>query len=377
MRKTTVIALSFLAVFSLAPLAVAQSYGCVSIPVSTMTGSRGTQVIDLQRFLVAQNYPGGGSWMQTGYFGQATAAAVRSFQASQGLPQLGYVDATTAAAISRMSCLPGQGGGGSYPTYPSYPSYPSYLYPTYPTYPYPNYPSYPTYPYPPINNCLSGQGNTYPYTSNNYGYNFNCPVHISSLSRTSGGVGDRITVYGSGFSPTGNTVRFGIGTAATNINASSGGTRLTFTVPTYLDIYTYGRERIHETTYPISVVSSSGYVSNQISFRVTDADNDNNGDLEITSVSGPSSLETGEEGTWTVRVGGGSSDYYTFSIDWDDDNSYPYPYNPYYPYTQAQDFFQTNSLTHTYYSSGTYDIRFTVTNDSGESDSYTKTVRVE
>jgi peptidoglycan hydrolase-like protein with peptidoglycan-binding domain len=41
-------------------------------------GSRGSDVTSLQSFLVAQNYPGGGSWMITGYYGQATAAAVRN-----------------------------------------------------------------------------------------------------------------------------------------------------------------------------------------------------------------------------------------------------------------------------------------------------------
>ena len=378
LHKRIFVSISLIAALLLPTFSIAQSYGCISVPAGLSLGSRSSGVLSLQQFLVAQNYPGGGSWMQTGYFGQATAAALRSFQASRGLPQTGWVDAGTAAAISAASCpgystYSGYGYTSSYPlnTY-SYAPY-SYNYNSHSnTLPY-SYPNYPTYPsYPTYDNCLVGQGSSYTYG----GYNYNCPVRISSLSRTSGEVGDRVTVYGSGFSSSGNTVRFGVGVAARNISASDGGTRLTFTVPTYLDVYTYGRERVYETTYPISVVNSRGYTSNSASFRVTDTDNEDNDDLEITSISGPSSLDTGEEGLWTVRVSGGSSDYYTFSVDWDDDTSFPYyPYYP-YPYAQAQDFFQTNRLTHTYYSSGTYDIRFTVRDRSGDSDTATKTVRV-
>jgi len=364
--------------FFIAPLALAQSYGCVSIPAGLTMGSRGSGVLSLQQFLVAQNYQGGGSWMMTGYFGQATAAAVRTFQTYRGLPQTGWVDAATASAMSAASCqgysgYTGYGYTSTYPlnTYSYTPS--SYNYNPYPynqPYPNPNYPSYPSYsPSPTYNSC------TYPYNTNNYGFNFNCPVHISSLSRSSGEVGDRITVYGNGFSSSGNTVRFGVGVAASNVSSSDNGTRLNFTVPTYLRVYGYSTERVYETSYPISVVNGSGYTSNQISFRVTNVDdNDNNNDdLEITSVSGPSSLDTGEAGTWTVKVRGGSSDYYSFSVDWDDDNDYPYyPY----PYAQSSDFYQSNRLTHTYYESGTYDIRFTVRDGDGNTDSTTETVRV-
>ena len=276
------LAVSVVALYSLliAPLALAQSYGCVSVPAGLSLGTRSSGVLSLQQFLVAQNYPGGGSWMQTGYFGQATAAALRSFQASRGLPQTGWVDAGTASAISAASC----GGYSAYSGYgytSSYPlntySYTPYAYNNTPypyTFPY-SYPNYPTYPsYPTYDNC-----GTYPYGS------YNCPVRISSLSRSSADVGDRITVYGNGFSSSGNTVRFGIGVAARNISASDGGTRLTFTVPSYLTVYGYSRERVLETTYPVSVVNSSGYTSNSVSLRITDADDTDN-DIEITDVRG-------------------------------------------------------------------------------------------
>src|SRR3990167_4215239 len=78
--------------------------------------------------------------------------------------------------------------------YSGYYPYYSYYYPYY----------YPSYPY---NNCLPGQSNSYPYNTYNYSYGYNygypyygCPPSISKLSPTGADVGDRITMYGSGFS---------------------------------------------------------------------------------------------------------------------------------------------------------------------------------
>lgn len=121
------------------------AYGsaCTYILTDVIFGTRGSDVTTLQQFLVNQEYPGTGSWMLTGYFGQATQAALRTFQASRGLPQTGYADAATRAAIMQASCLSGQGGSsyGQYPYNYQYPyQYPYQQYHPYPcTYPYPGY----------------------------------------------------------------------------------------------------------------------------------------------------------------------------------------------------------------------------------------------
>src|SRR6185503_9121387 len=59
---------SVLAVLLLAGTASAQSYGsgCMNISRDLVVGSRGSEVRDLQRFLVSRNYPGSGDWMITG-----------------------------------------------------------------------------------------------------------------------------------------------------------------------------------------------------------------------------------------------------------------------------------------------------------------------
>ena len=53
--------------------------GCVVLTSDLSFGAKGNEVSKLQQFLVSQNYPGGGNWMVTGYFGNATVTAVRNF----------------------------------------------------------------------------------------------------------------------------------------------------------------------------------------------------------------------------------------------------------------------------------------------------------
>ncbi len=326
---------------------------CTVISRDLSVGSRGADVSDLQRFLVAQNYPGGGSWMVTGYFGQATAAAVRNYQTQHGIPTTGMVDGATRASIA--ACLTGQGGSynpiaPTYPTYPTTPMYPTPAYPAYPTgsapyitslsmnaatlstnvtvygtnfqygntvvrigstnvaltnvsntaatfnvpaltpgtyqlYVVTNYgtsnpvpftvtPSVPcsTYPY-----GLSGQGNcgtcvTYPgFGYGVMGTNFgtqNCsggPISLSYLSPSEGAVNSQVTIYGSGFSSTGNTVRFGQGIIV-NLN-SFDGTSVSFTVPSQLT--GYGSSQVYLATYYVSVTNATGNTSNALPFTVT------------------------------------------------------------------------------------------------------------
>ncbi len=473
---STTIALSLFA----APLALAQPYyagACVSIPAGIAVGSRGPNVSNLQTFLVSRNYPGSGSWMITGYFGQATAAAVRNFQQSQGIPSMGMVDSTTAAAISHISCLPlaGQGGGASfYPT--PYPQPLPLPIPTPVPLPY-YYGGTPTitslsqntgmsgnvvtiygvgfgnlnntvnfgatalhnilsangtsltftvpsniYAYSAVgtsaqitvqnsrgtsnavaftiwgspfncgaygygnSNCGSclttGQvGNYYPYTSlylpigqagNSY-YPY-CPLPntttpvISYLTPTSGAVGTSVTVYGSGFSTGGNTVRFGTGIIA-NLNSSDGHS-VSFVVPNTL--IGYGSQPITLSTYQVSVSNSAGYTSNSMPFTVTGLIG-SGGAPTIASVTGPTTLTTNTQGLWTVNVNTQNNSYLTLSVNWGDQNVYGSTGSPQVAYSAVQ---QVNTMTHTYYQGGTYTITFTVSNSAGQKNTYTTTVVV-
>lgn len=414
------------------------SYGtaCAGLTRDLSVGMRGSDVSTLQSFLVSRNYPGGGSWMVTGYFGRATQAAVQIFQQERGLPMTGIADAATRAAVC----------GAQNPVFPVNP-----VYPTYPT-----YPSYPTYPYTggvtitslsstsaaqnspvtiygtgfdynnntvyvgstPLANISStngtslsfvvpsymtgsvqiyvansrGQSNAVtlsivPYTypcSSSYPYNTNCntcaypytncpsgQLSIQYLSPTSGAVGSSVTIYGTGFSSTNNTVRFGQGIIAGI--SSFDGRSLTFTVPSQLT--GYASQTVMLATYNVSVQNSAGFTSNSIPFTVTSLGSA--GAPVISNVSGPTSLNTGVTGTWTVQLYNtpqSYSNYVTLSVRWGDESVYGASISPAQTsYAQGS---QTFTFAHAYMQPGTYTVTFTATNASGQSNVSTATVTV-
>lgn len=405
---------------------------CTTLSGDLSQGSRGNEVTRLQQFLVSQNYPGGGSWMVTGYFGSATKAALMLFQQSAGLPQSGYLDASARAAIQSRSCQD------------------TNLYGVF-SYPY----SSSAYSYAPQ------YSTNYPY----YG-----GISISSLSSYSAQVGSSVTVYGTGFDAYGNTVRIG----GTTVTASASGNVLTFTVPfmqtgtygltvsnsrgtsnalslsivgnTYnynqycntsayqwwlpnCNLYTYSSislshltpnwtgvgtqvtvtgtgfssygNTVYFGTHPIPNISSANGTS--LSFTVPSfittvygSQNVTPGDYPvrvangngaqsntltlsvtqqgstnpvISSVSGPNALTIGALGTWTLVVNAPYGSYVTASVNWGD--GYPLASAPQSVYGGSQ----SMTFTHSYASAGNYTVTFTVTTPSGSNTS-TATVAV-
>lgn len=73
-------------------------------------GARGSQVTALQQFLASypQYYPEG---LVTGYYGPLTQAAVRRFQAANGIDQVGRVGPITLARINLIGTGTGPGTG--------------------------------------------------------------------------------------------------------------------------------------------------------------------------------------------------------------------------------------------------------------------------
>jgi hypothetical protein len=403
--------------------------------------------------------------MVTGYFGQATAQAVRNFQGQQGLASTGSLDASTRSAISRVSC----GGSTNYNYGTGYNYNNNYNYtnqypvtPSYPTYPtYPNYTTNPVYPYSgntygtlaltslsvntgapgstvtvygtgfdfsnnvvsfgtqtigsvPSNGtsltftipayvsngamdikvlnsrgtsnaltftvmsyysygCLPGQtgGYGYPYNylptgqAGNYPYNCsgtNLPYNnttqptLTSLSPTSGAVGSTVTVYGSGFTTSGNSVRFGQGVIA-NLN-SFDGRGLSFTVPAQLS--GFGSQVMTLDTYNVSVTNGAGYSTTALPFTVTSLAS--SAQPSIVSISGPTSILPGVSGTWSVVVNNHGNTYLTTSVNWGDQGQ---GYAAVAPQTVLQPGTQTLTFSHSYAQSGTYSIAFTASNSSG------------
>ncbi|OGG52641.1 hypothetical protein A3C20_00105 [Candidatus Kaiserbacteria bacterium RIFCSPHIGHO2_02_FULL_55_25] len=422
------------------PAAYSNSTGCVTLNRDLTVGMRGSDVTSLQSFLVAQNYPGSGSWMITGYFGAATQAAVRNFQSQRGLVQTGIADSATRSAI-------GNCGASNYP-YTTPFSY-NYNYNYGYNYPY-NYPvtgavhidtlsvtsavtgasvtisgrgfdynnntvfvgstpvtgiaSYSgsslSFVVPQnvsglvmvyvansrgasnslqlnVINFTGGSGCVYPYNTG-YGncggcgmYGIPCPnaqLAITSLSPDNGAVGSQVTVYGSGFTTSGNTVRFGNGIIA-NIG-SQDGRAISFAVPA--NMTGYNNIPVGLGTYPVSVTNASGYTSNTLPFTVNALGGTNA--PTISNVSGPSTLSTGVTGTWTLNILTGQSTYTNVSVRWGDEGMYGYsasaPQNTNYTGNQ------TFTFTHSYATSGTYTVTFTVSNLSGKSNTATATVVV-
>ncbi|MBI2612377.1 peptidoglycan-binding protein [Candidatus Kaiserbacteria bacterium] len=429
---------------------------CVMLSSDLSFGSRGTEVTKLQQFLVTQNYPGGGNWMVTGYFGQATAQAVRNFQQSAGIPMTGYVDAATRSAIQSRTCA---GFAGVVPVPPVVsPTYtlptPTYTTPPYtPTYTTPPYTS-PNYPYPSlypyggvsitslstqsaqIGTSVTMYGSGFDVTGTNtvhvgnatvvaasngssitfavpstpagtysvyitnsrgtsnsisfsvtqvqsvcnqtpwyqpwnwFGQQYQCGIYssvlLNSVTPNWAAVGTTITVKGNGFSATGNTVYMG-GSVVATVSSTNNGTELTFAVPTQLQ-GPYGLQQIVPGHYPVRVVNATGAQSNSLTLSITQQGSSS---LSISSTSGPSSLQAGAQGIWTLVVNVPYGSYLTTTVNWGDSST---------PFTSsaAPTFLsgiQTLTFTHVYPNVGTYTITFTVTSGNNTT-SATKTVTV-
>lgn len=342
------------------------TYGsCVSINRDLSVGSRGSDVLSLQKYIVSRNYPGGGSWIMTGYYGSATRAGVMNVQIDMRLPQTGILDAQTRAALSAATC--GTAYQSSYLTPPQTTIAPWYNYNNY-TYGY-NYNGNCSLLYGNNCQCPTGQGTW--YTVNGQSYYSNCQSgttsygtpSISYLSPQSGSIGTTVTVYGYGFSSTNNTVRFGMAgqnqTLVTGLN-SYDGRSVTFTVPSTLSGYSYNT--VVPGVYNVAVTNSSGFTSSAVSFTVNS--NGSYGSApSINNVSGPNTIAVNTTGTWTVSLNNPyNANYTSVSVNWGDPVYGAYLSAPQQVYGTGQ---QSATFTHAYAQTGTYTVTFTVSNSYG------------
>jgi hypothetical protein len=341
MNKITSGIVVFAACFVLSGTAFADT-GCVSINRNLSYGSRGYDVRTLQRFLVDQGYPGSGSWMINGRFGPATRVAVIDFQRSNGLSETGSVNSETRDAISRVSC----GGYLSNTSYNSYNTYTpvqnQYTYTTPSTYYYPTTPVY--------------QPQTYPVYTPQPSYPAATTPTIFSTNPNSGLTGSTVTITGSGFSTTGNTVR--IGSLVVNNVTSLDGRTVSFIVPTTMNTYAGYPQYVVPGTYAMTVSNAYGYVSNAINFTITGSTVTAN--VSITGISGPSSIATNQVGTWTVTINNPSYTTATLNVSWGDTQLYAQASQP----VQVVQGSQTLTVTHVYTTVGSYTPTFTVNNGS-------------
>jgi peptidoglycan hydrolase-like protein with peptidoglycan-binding domain len=204
-------------------------------------------------------------------------------------------------------------------------------------------------------NC--GGCSLYPYS-----YCSNGMPTIEYLLPASGAVGGTVAVYGSGFTPTGNTVRFGAG-IITGLN-SSDGRSLSFVVPTQLT--GYATEQVAIGTYSVSVSNSAGLTSNAMAYNVTSLSSSQY--PRITSATGPTSIAVSGSGTWTVVVNNPTNVYQTVSVNWGDYQSTPSQ--------TVSSGVSTLTFSHTYAQPGQYSIVFSITNAVGPNATASATVSV-
>lgn len=145
----------------------------------------------------------------------------------------------------------------------------------------------------------------YPYSYGSYNpYNTTyCPPNVNTpnvsyLTPTSGSVGSTVTIYGSGFSPTGNTVRFG-GGVVTGISSFDGRT-LSFVVPSQLS---GSSQFVGIGTYNVSVSNFAGSTSNSVPFSVTSTSGGSSGSVSLSSLT----PNAGRVGTQVALQGSGWS----------------------------------------------------------------------
>ena len=93
----------------------------------------------------------------------------------------------------------------------------------------------------------------------------------------------------------------------------------------------------------------------------------------ISSFSGPTTLTTGQTGTWTINAKDPNNGALTYSIDWGD---VAYMFNDASTNANSQAFVQSTTFTHSYASAGTYQVWVTVRNAAGQTAKASMTVTV-
>lgn len=376
------------AVFALANVNPGPS--CTILSRNLSVGSEGSDVSNLQRFLVAQNYPGGGSWMVTGYYGLATQVAVRNLQLSSGLSQTGTVDAATRSAIQSASC-----GGQVLGTSTGFNTSGNYTYdPFTGTYYYSgggqvlgtsvgtnNFSNYTYDPFTGTYVYTGGQvlGTSFGPTFNTFNPQncsfFNCAgqsIFISHVSPTSAVPGTQVTITGSGFSEGNNTVHIGNGIVPF-VRSALNGTSLSFEVPSTLIGFGTNQSFFPNQTYDLYVTNAFGQNSNRVSFSITGFGGNVGNRPSVTNISGPGTLGVNASGRWDVTVNGLPNTIADVSVVWGDAGSNANVSEQ--SIFLGQNGVATLSFSHSYNRNGIFSPTFIASNSNG-ANSRTTTVVV-
>lgn len=176
--------------------------------------------------------------------------------------------------------------------------------------------------------------------------------HLDSVTPASGAVGSEASVSGTGFTASSSVTVGGVVASSTTLNADG---TLSFGIPSLrTGIYNV---RVH----------NGDKRSNAVAFTVTAA----SPSLSVSGVDAPVVLLVGAEGTWTVHAATTSGNLH-YSVTWGDEGATPLRMMALSASVQT-----SASFTHAYETSGTYMPKFTVSDDSGHSETVSASVVVE
>ena len=206
-------------------------------------------------------------------------------------------------------------------------------------------------------------------------------VSVSSIDPSVGPIGTKVTVHGSGFTKTNNTVMLS-GGAISGIESDDGAT-LAFTVPDAMGAYCAPgmacillARLVTPGNYDLSIKNANGD-SNAVNFTVTGEGNDNS--PSISSIDAPARLSISQTGEWTVHAtipNSSTGEQLHYAAVWGDEPmdatvaGIRAPDGPITAETSA-------TFSHAYRASGTYTPSFTVSDDSGNSTATSVTVTVD
>lgn len=198
---------------------------------------------------------------------------------------------------------------------------------------------------------------------------------IKDINPEEGPTGTTVTLTGKRFDDD-NIVRFGKGAIHDGV-VSDDGTTLSFTIPEEMGKYcppwrVCTLEALEVTLGNYNVrVQDGNKTSNTVHFEVTDNGTDPDDPLVISAIEGPSALEVGEEGTWTVEVESEGEGNLQYSVKWGDEGWSPMRL------LSLDDGVQSSAtFTHTYNDEGTYTPEFKVNDEDGNEVTSTTTVVV-
>lgn len=396
------------------PVSAQAVQSCMPFNYNLGVGMRGGEVARLQSVLIAQGYLGNG--LATGYYGSLTFLAVKRFQSAYGVSSTGFVGPLTRSVLSQKSCdntvpptnnqaptissvTPTYGAfgtritiygsnfsrtGGNIITLGTIKNYRSNVvsndgitlqfevlrdnFQTQYQCPY----GYVCEPLqvPLGNNAISvtnsfGTSNSINFNITNANTNPNSQTPtITSISPSSGPYGTNVTIYGTNFNRnSGNSINFA---NAQNVKTgvySGDGISLQFTIPATpcSQGYSCAQVVLNPGMYGISVHNGVG-ISNSYNFQLT-SDTSNPGGPNpnpvINIVEGPTSLASGQQGSWVVRGSNSAGGNLTYSVLWGDETNQGNA-------TAINDtYLQSTTFTHAYQQPGTYTARFTIRNNIG------------